>query len=250
MSETSWSTVVSAIGWVETYSPSRITVTVSQRAKTSSKRCEMKTSARPSSRRLRATWNRRSTSTPLRAAVGSSMMRRLASSEMALAISMICWSAIERPRAGRRGSRSTPSRSKSALRLGVHRGPVDPAPAAQRLTAHEDVLGDREVGEEGRLLVDHRDARGLGLGGRAEVDVLAPEAQRARVAAVHAGDDLDQRGLAGAVLAHQRVDRAGLDLSVAERRARTAPNDFCTSLELQQRAAGPGLKGFTHRAGL
>ncbi len=46
---------------------------------------------------------------------------------------------------------------------------------------------------------------------RAEVDVLALEPQRAGVAAVHAGDDLDQRGLAGAVLAHQRVDRAGRD---------------------------------------
>ena len=53
--------------------------------------------------------------------------------------------------------------------------PVDAAAAAERLAAHEDVLGDREVGEERRLLVDDRDAGGLGLGGRAEVDGLAAE---------------------------------------------------------------------------
>ena len=90
-----------------------MTVTVSARSKTSSKRWEMKTRARPSSRRLRATANSRSTSTPLSAAVGSSMTSSRASSEMAFAISMICWSAIERPSAGRRGSIRTPSREKS-----------------------------------------------------------------------------------------------------------------------------------------
>ena len=45
------------------------------------------------------------------------------------------------------------------LGLGVHRRPVDAAAAAVRLTAHEDVLGHRQVGEERGLLVDHRDAR-------------------------------------------------------------------------------------------
>ena len=74
----------------------------------------MKTSARPSSRRLRATAKSRSTSTPLSAAVGSSMISRLASREIALAISMICWSAMESPSAGRRGSMLTPRRVKSA----------------------------------------------------------------------------------------------------------------------------------------
>ena len=234
--------MVSAIGWVETYSPSRITVTMSQSAKTSSKRCEMKTRARPSSRRLRATANSRSTSTPLSAAVGSSMISRLASSEMALAISMICWSAMDSPRAGRRGSRLTPSRANSADGLGVHGGAVDAAAGAQWLAAHEDVLGDREVREERRLLVDHRDAGGLGLRGRAEVDVVALEPEGAGVAAVHAGHDLDQRRLAGAVLADQRVDGAGPTLMLAERSARTAPKDFCTSTSSTTAPAAEGCR--------
>ena len=42
------------------------------------------------------------------------MTSTLASSEMALAISMICWSAIERPRVGRSGSMRTPSRANSS----------------------------------------------------------------------------------------------------------------------------------------
>ena len=74
---TSSSTLVSAIGVVSTYEPSRMTVTVSHSANTSSKRCEMNSSARPSSRRLRATAKSRSTSTPLSAAVGSSMIEHL-----------------------------------------------------------------------------------------------------------------------------------------------------------------------------
>ncbi len=94
------------------YAPSRMTVTVSQSANTSSNRCEMKMRPRPSSRRLRAIANRRSTSTPDSAAVGSSMMSSVASRETALAISMTCWSAIDRPSAGRSGSIVTPRRVK------------------------------------------------------------------------------------------------------------------------------------------
>ena len=46
------------------------------------------------------------------AAVGSSMISTRASSEIAFAISMICWSAIERPSVTRSGSIETPSRAK------------------------------------------------------------------------------------------------------------------------------------------
>jgi hypothetical protein len=101
---------------------------------------------------------------------------------------------------------------EKTLGLGVHRSPVDPAAAADRLTPHEDVLGDREVREERGLLVDHRDASGLRLRRRTEVDGLAAETHLAGVPAVDTRDDLDQRRLAGPVLADQRVDRAPLDL--------------------------------------
>jgi hypothetical protein len=89
-------------------------VTRWQSAVISSKRCEMNMTAAPSSRSERATENSRSTSTPDSAAVGSSITRIRASAESALAISTICWSAIESPRAGRSGSTCTPSRVKRA----------------------------------------------------------------------------------------------------------------------------------------
>ena len=80
---------------------------------------------------------------------------------------------------------------------------------AERLAAHEDVLRDRQVGEERRLLVDHRDAGVPGVGGAVEADGLAVEQHVARVGAVHAGEHLDERRLAGAVLARERVRLAG-----------------------------------------
>src|SRR4051794_8675211 len=95
--------------------PSRSTVTVEQIAKTSSRRCEMKRTAAPRCLSVSTTPNRRWTSVPLRAAVGSSMIRTRASKDSALAISTICWSAIDRPRTGCCGSSLTPRRSSSDL---------------------------------------------------------------------------------------------------------------------------------------
>ena len=235
---TSSSTVVSAIGVVSMYEPSRITVTVSQRANTSSKRCEMNSSARPSSRRLRATAKSRSTSTPESAAVGSSMMSTRASSEMALAISMICWSAIERPSVTRSGSSATPRRSKistASARIALRSIRPD---AVGRLAAHEDVLGHRQIGEERRLLVDDRDARGLRLRGAGEVDRLAVEQEVARIAAVEAGDDLDERRLARAVLADQGVDRAAVEREAARAQRDHGPEGLHHPVEARARAAG------------
>ena len=71
-------------------SPSRRTVTVSQIVKISSSRWEMKRIAAPRSLSVRTTLNRRSTSCPDSAAVGSSMISTRASKDSALAISTIC----------------------------------------------------------------------------------------------------------------------------------------------------------------
>ncbi len=110
-----------------------------------------------------------------------------ASSDSAFAISTICCSAIERPRAIRPGSSRTPSRSKISAACGVHRARVDPAPGAQRLAADEDVLGDRQVGEQDRLLVDDRDARRrVPRPGRPSTTSSPVDAQRAAVREVHA----------------------------------------------------------------
>ena len=74
----------------------------------------MKSTAAPAARSVATTPNSRSTSIAESAAVGSSMTITRASSDSAFAISTICCSAIERPRATRPGSSGTPSCSNSA----------------------------------------------------------------------------------------------------------------------------------------
>ena len=69
----------------------------------------MNSTAAPDARSVRTTSNSRVTSAADSAAVGSSITMILASSDRALAISMICWSAMDRPRQIRPGSSITPS---------------------------------------------------------------------------------------------------------------------------------------------
>ena len=101
------------MAWVATLPPSRKIVTRSQSARTSSRRWEMKTMVRPSSRSRRTIENSVSTSRGVKGAVGSSMMMRRLSEASARAISTICWSAIDKPRIGRLTSILTPRRSIS-----------------------------------------------------------------------------------------------------------------------------------------
>ncbi len=83
--------------------------------------------------------------------------------------------------------------AEQLARPGAHRGPVDEPEAATRLPADEDVLGDREVREERRLLVDDRDAGGLTVGRAPEGDLVPVDDEASRVGVVHAGEDLDER---------------------------------------------------------
>ena len=121
-----------AVSW--TTSPSRITVIVEQISKISSSRCETNSTAEPRSCRVRTTPNRRSTSGRDSAAVGSSMISTRASKLSALAISTICWSAIDSPRTGRSGSRATPRRSSNSCTcLSIARRSIRrPAPSGCR----------------------------------------------------------------------------------------------------------------------
>ena len=58
--------------------------------------------------------------------------------------------------------------------------------------------------------MDHRDAVAQRVERRGELDLLALQPEGAGIGRVDAGDDFHQRRLAGAVLAHQRVDMAAL----------------------------------------
>ena len=101
----------------------------------------------------------------------------------------------------------------------AHGAAVDAA-AAMRLGAEIDVLRHRQVRRECQLLVDDGDAVPLGRDRVGDGHGLAVDQQLAAgVGLVRAGQNLHQRGLAGAVLAHQRQHLAApcLEADVVER---------------------------------
>ncbi len=112
-----------------------------------------------------------------------------------------------------------------------------------RQLAHEDVLGDRQVGREGGFLVNHRDAM-LGRDPRAiGRDRRAVDEDRAAVGGDLARQHPHQRRLARAVLAEERVDLAGLEIEIdplqrahASERPRDVP-------QLDERAHQSSLAG-------
>ena len=76
------------------------------------------------------------------------------------------------------------------------------------------VFHDRQVGEDGQILVDDLYAQACGLRGGDVLYGLALEQHLALVAGVHAGDDLHQRGFAAPVFAGQAHDLAGPDREI------------------------------------
>ena len=92
----------------------------------------------------------------------------------------------------------------------VHRGPVNQA-GAQRLAAKKQILGDGQLVDEGKLLGDDGDAGVAGIADAAEARDFSIHQDFPLVGAVRmdAREELDQSGLAGAVLTAERMDLAG-----------------------------------------
>ena len=88
--------------------------------------------------------------------------------------------------------------------------PVDESEPARGI-ADRDVVGDRQVGDERQFLENADDSRPIGRGGGIERDLRAVKHDPSRVGPDDAGQDLDQRGLACAVFAEDRVDPACRD---------------------------------------
>ena len=102
---------------------------------------------------------------------------------------------------------------------GGHGLAVDQA-AAVDLVAQMDVLGHGQVRRQAQLLVDDGDAGALGRDRVGDLDRLAVDQDLAAgIGVVGAREDLHQGRLAGAVLAHQRLDLAapGLELYAVQR---------------------------------
>ena len=143
--------------------------------------------------------------------VGSSMMTSCALRLTARAIATIC----------RVAALKTPERPldvdidleapQDRGRLGIEAAPIDQAQAA-RLAPEKDVLGDAAQGHEVDLLIDGGDAGVLRRMRCREVDRPIRQGDLARILPVGAGQDLDHRRLAGAVLSDERHDLARRDL--------------------------------------
>ena len=217
---------VSARAAVATNWPSRSTVTRSASVKTSFILWLMYSTVVPAFRKSAITRKSRATSESDRAEVGSSMITISASNASALAISTICWSPIRRSPTLARGEIAAPRRSNKLARPGLHRAVVEPAqPSAPGLlAAQEDVVGDRELGNQVELLVDDPDPRVLGLPRSREPDRPAVEHDLAFVFGDRAGQDLHERALARPVLAADaRGPRRRAAVNDTSRSARTPP---------------------------
>ena len=110
--------------------------------------------------------------------------------------------------------------------------PVDPVPSAHLTVADQDVLGDRQIRNEGRLLRHGGDPRGQRLGRMGGSHLAASQHDAAGVGSELAGDDPQQRRLATAVRAAQPVDLAG------EQRHVHAPQGVDSSVALLEALAG------------
>ena len=98
---------------------------------------------------------------------------------------------------------------ENLLGFAKHVSPADHDAAV--LVADEDVLGDIEVRKQQRFLIDGSDAEPLRLGGAAYRDWLAAQKDLPAIRLMHAGYDLDERGLTRAVLAKQGMNLAGVE---------------------------------------
>jgi hypothetical protein len=98
----------------------------------------------------------------------------------------------------------------------------------------EDVLGDGQVGRNAELLVHHADAGGVRVARPSGKRTGWPSSRKRAVElGVHAGDDLHQRALAGAVLANETVDLAGMKREVDTTKRFDAAEALRDALEFQ-----------------
>ena len=99
--------------------------------------------------------------------------------------------------------------TQQAERFAPQRAAVDRAgQTPARLAAEQQVLGHGQIRHGHQLLVDHRDAVAHRLVRRAQQHPLAVHPDLARVRCVEPGQRFDERRLARAVFAHQRVHLA------------------------------------------
>jgi hypothetical protein len=115
-----------------------------------------------------------------------------------------------------------------------------------RLAAEKDVLGDGQIGRDAQFLMHHADTGRERVARRTKAHLMPVETKLARVIAMHAGDDLHQRRLAGAVLADETMDLAGLEHEADIAQGRDAAEGFRDAQKLDDRPHGPDVPSCHH----
>ena len=106
---------------------------------------------------------------------------------------------------------------------------------AEELAAQKDVGRDVEVVGEREVLVDGLDAERLGVARLLDRDRSSVDSDLALVGRRGAGERLDEARLAGGVVAHQRVDLAGVDGEVRPRERLDAAVALLQPAQLDER---------------
>ncbi len=102
-----------------------------------------------------------------------------------------------------------------------------------------DVFPHAEVRKQREVLIDDLDAQLLRLIGRQVIEGRAVDDDAAaRVGSIDAGDDLDERGFAGAVLSDQAMHFAGIHRPVDAVEGDRSAETLADVLEFEKRRAG------------
>ena len=229
--------VVPAVSRWATIAPSRITDTRSVTSMTSRSLWVMRMIVFPCSFRRRRMRNRWSASCGVSAPVGSSRIRISAPRKSALRISTRCCSSDGKvPHPGVRGH------FQGVVPCQLLQHPARPQLSGgeerSALRSEHHVLDDAEGIHQHEVLVDHADAGGDGV--LAAFDGHRPpgDPDLAPVRPVEAVEDAHQGGLAGAVLAHQSVNRAARDREAHVPVRMDTPEALVHAPELDRRHGG------------
>ncbi len=121
-----------------------------------------------------------------------------------------CRSAIDSEATPASSGRSKPEPCQQVARHPAHAGAADRTGKAAQALVDGDVLGHRQIGEQRQVLENDLHAQRLG---ERRVEVVAHLAGEldptARIGRMHASDQLDQGGLAAAVLTDKAMHLAG-----------------------------------------
>ena len=193
--------------------PRRSTTMRSATARTSSMLCEIRMTPWPRSRTRSIRFSTSAVWATPRAAVGSSSMMICGSSSSERAMATVCRCP---PESEAMGSRTEGMRAASSLQEGpgadLHLDLVELP--GRHLVPEEQVGDDVEVLAEGEILEHRGDPHLERLAGVVERHLLAEILDGARGRLMHPGEHLDERRLAGAVVADQRDDLAGMDVEL------------------------------------